>query len=172
MLKSPVAGCQVASRNSAIYDTNCFHPSLGYNMPTARLIVCEKRGKWAVALRARLAENQTRLLETRSLDECWHELERRPCSFLAVEVFRSNLDSICRFLMRVGQRYPQVRSVCVGEPDLNAGEYLLRETGALHISYNTRQLNVAARMARSHFANFPAGESTKEGIWARLPWKN
>jgi transcriptional regulator with GAF, ATPase, and Fis domain len=52
----------------------------------ARLIVCERTGRWAVALRRELAEAGVRVWETRTLADCWTELAESPASFLVLEL--------------------------------------------------------------------------------------
>ena len=48
---------------------------------TGRLIVCERSGTWAAALRRELAEAGVGLGETRSLVECWESLAAATASF-------------------------------------------------------------------------------------------
>ena len=47
----------------------------------AKLIVCERTGRWAVALRRELAEAGVRVWETRTLADCRDELVENPASF-------------------------------------------------------------------------------------------
>ena len=52
----------------------------------ARLIVCERTGRWAVALRRELADAGVRVWETRTLADCWNELAESPASFVVLEL--------------------------------------------------------------------------------------
>ena len=56
------------------------------NAAAARLLVCERTGRWAVALRRELAEVGVRVWESRTLDFCWNELAASPASFLVLEL--------------------------------------------------------------------------------------
>ncbi len=54
--------------------------------PAARLIVCERTGRWAVALRRELAGSGVRVWETRTLADCRGELSKSAASFAVVEL--------------------------------------------------------------------------------------
>ena len=53
-------------------------PEIAVRTSAARLIVCERTGRWAVALRAELAGAGVRVWETRLLDDCWNEMAKSP----------------------------------------------------------------------------------------------
>ena len=48
--------------------------------------MCERTGRWAVALRRELAATGVRVWETRTLAGCREELEQSPASFVTLEV--------------------------------------------------------------------------------------
>lgn len=60
----------------------------------ARLIVCERTGRWAVALRRELAGSGVRVHESRSIAECWQGLAESPAGFAVVELTGGNLASV------------------------------------------------------------------------------
>ncbi len=142
-------------------------------MTTARLIVCEKSGEWAVALRRALCADLGCVYETRSLQECWDELADSPASFLAIELRPENVEGVLVLLVRVARRYPQARAVVLarsGECDQDY-EWLVKEAGVLHVVHAPRYVESAVEMALRHFAQLPQEElSLRESVWTRLPW--
>lgn len=139
-------------------------------MPYARLIVCEKTGRWAVALRRALG-GRPRVYETRSLAECWDELAASPASWLALEASEANLDKLWGRLATLGHRFPLACAMVCGQRAIAPYEWLLREAGAVHAVFSPRELGGAARLAVRHLAQAPEPtQSPRERIWSRLPW--
>jgi hypothetical protein len=160
----------------------------------ARLIVCERNGRWAVALRRELTASGVRVWETRTLAGCREELEQSPASFVVLEV-AGDLPGLLRFLVRQSQDFPAARLAAVaakgerGERREERGEkqgaplpsplsplpsplpWLLREAGAVHFVDSLRQVGPLARLACRHLAQVPPPQqSLTERIWANLPW--
>ncbi|MBM4088470.1 MAG: hypothetical protein FJ276_03435 [Planctomycetes bacterium] len=140
-------------------------------MPTARMIVCERSEKWTVALRRGLGDDMPRLLETRSLDACWREVAANPGSFVVVECLETNLEQVARWLKRLSARFPGARAAVVSERGLQPCEWLLREAGAVHVAFSTRETGPLVRILRRHMAAMPAPDtSLRQQLWDRLPW--
>lgn len=136
-----------------------------------RCIICERSERWAAALRTPLARNGHRLVETRSLDDCWQEVAGRPRSLVALEATPANLESLLPWMRRLAAAFPHVRVIGLGCPALGAGQWVLREAGAVHVVHSPRQWLLLVRIADRHLGSAPgAEESDRQRIWRRLPW--
>lgn len=141
------------------------------NLCSARFIVCEKTGRWAVALRRELGDAAALVFETRGRQSFWNELAASPASFAALELTSANVDAVQTLVYRVGRRFPAARVMILSRRELRQYEWLLREAGAIHVAYTTRRLNVAASLATRHLAAAPRIElPPRERILATLPW--
>lgn len=140
--------------------------------PTAaRLIVCERSGPWAVALRAELAGASVRLAETRSLADAWQAMAATPAAFLIVEATAANLDSLLRRMAWFSRDFPLARVAVVAARRLAKFEWLMREAGAVHFVCSPRRLAPLAELVIRHMAGVPMPRQTLgERIWASLPW--
>ena len=136
----------------------------------AKLIVCERSGRWAVALRRELAEAGVRVWETRTLADCRDELVANPASFAVIEL-GTNLGGLLRLLVRQPRQFPAARLAVVTDRAEADYEWLLREAGAVHFLCSPRQVAVLARLACRHLADVPPPQqSFAERIWMSLPW--
>ena len=138
----------------------------------ARLIVCERTGRWAIALSRELRGCRTRAYQTRSLAECWDMLGEYRASFLVIEVTRSNLDVLLSRLPEIERRFPAARVAAVGNRAMAACEFLLREAGTIHFTTSERLLQAFAVAGQNHLKHVPKPRlSLVETIWDTLPWK-
>ena len=138
---------------------------------TARLIVCERTGRWAAALRMELAEAGVRVWETRSLAECWETLAAAPGNFVVVELGAATADDLLARMIGLADSFPRTRVAVVADRSLAEYEWLLREAGAVHFACSRRQLAPLARTACRHLAQVPTPrQGLAERIWAGLPW--
>jgi hypothetical protein len=136
----------------------------------AKLIVCERTGRWAVALRRELADVGVRVWETRSLADCRDELVENPASFAVIELGR-NTAGLLRLLASQSRRFPAARLAVVADRSQADFEWLMREAGAVHFLCSPRQIGLLARLACRHLAQAPAPQqSLTERIWSSLPW--
>lgn len=137
----------------------------------AKLIVCERTGRWAVALRRELADAGVRVWETRTLADCRDELTRHPASFAVVEL-GSNVAGSLRLLADQPRWFPAARLAIVADRSQADREPLLREAGAVHFVCSPRQVGLLARLACRHLAQAPSPQQNlAERIWAALPWQ-
>ena len=137
---------------------------------SAKLIVCERTGRWAVALRREVAETGVRVWETRSLADCRDELAANPASFAVIEL-GANVAAVLRFLVRQQRQFPAARVAVVANRSQAGYEWLMREAGAVHFLCSSRDVAVLARLACRHLAEVPPQQqSLVERIWASLPW--
>lgn len=138
----------------------------------ARLIVCERTGRWAIALRRELGEAGVPVSEARSLADCWDALAEAPGSFAIVELSVANADSLLGRLARLEHDFPLARIAVVAERGLAAYEWLMREAGAVHFTCSPRRLGRLAQLACRHLAVSPAPPQSLGGrLWEALPWK-
>lgn len=137
-------------------------------MRTARLIVCEKTGFWADAVRR---ETDLDVHETRSLAACWRELSDWPNSLLVLELTSGNAELLIRHLSDLNREFAGAAAVVVTERRWRGYEWTLREAGAVHFAVSPRCMGPVARLARRHLAAAPEKEmSPIQRIWATLPW--
>jgi hypothetical protein len=140
-------------------------------MAVARFLICERSGRWAVALRGVGQPGDPRVWETRSPEDCWRELEASPHSIVAVEATIANVESLVRWMKRVESGFPRAHVIVLAQRGLESGQWLLREAGARHVVFSPRDLRGVARMVRRHLAAMPADDdSTRQRIWRQLPW--
>ena len=138
----------------------------------ARLIVCERSGGWAVAMRRELADAGLRVYETRNLAACWEMLAEAPASFVMVELSADNVAGLLRQMARLQRDFPLARVAVVADRSLTDSQWLMREAGAVHFTCSPRQLGPLARLASRHVAAAPAPQrSLTQQIWASLPWR-
>ena len=136
----------------------------------ARLIVCERTGRWAVTLRRELAEAGVRVWETRTLADCWTELAASPASLVVLEL-GGDVAGLLGRMARGPREFPQARLAVVADRGLAGYEWLMREAGAVHFVASPRQVGTLAQLACRHLAQAPPPQqSLTERIWASLPW--
>jgi hypothetical protein len=146
-------------------------------MPACRLIFCEKSSHFAPVVRAELASESPRVVETRSLAGCQAELAAAPHSLLAIEATPTNLPAVTAFLAQLGKQYPQAAAVALlacddttDNPPTQAAA-LLAEAGAVAVFQSVLEASRLAKMAR-HMAALAEPEElpVSEFVAQRLPW--
>jgi hypothetical protein len=137
----------------------------------ARLIVLERTGAWAVALRRELPASGMPIHETRSVPECWEMLRRHPASFLVAELTQSSAQTLLERIAWLERDFPLARAAVVAERSLTAWQWPAREAGAVHFTVSPRELRPLADVAIRHLEAAPKPRrSVVERIWASLPW--
>ena len=140
-------------------------------MPIARLILCEKTTRWAVALRRALGDRQHVLSQTRSLAECSRELAASPASLVVVECTADNLEPLLVAAGQWSRQFLHARFVAALDDSLAPAEALVREAGAIGVVRSSRHVRSLARLALRHLARAPSRELPLcEAIVERLPW--
>jgi hypothetical protein len=135
------------------------------------LIVCERTGKWAVALRRAAGSRAVRVHETRSLEECREEIEASPASLVALEATTGNFDEILVWLAEAWRDFPRCHVVILGHRGLQQRQWLLREAGAAHVIHSPRGVDAVLRIASRHLDESNDEEPlTRERLLDRLPW--
>jgi hypothetical protein len=136
----------------------------------ARLLVCERTGRWAIALRRELSGAGVRVCETRTLADCWTELAESPASFVVLELDR-RVDRLLRLLARQPREFPLARLAVAADRSQARYEWLMREAGAVGFLASPRQVGPLAQLACRHLAQVPQPQqSLTERIWGSLPW--
>ena len=133
---------------------------------SVRVIICERKTHWVVALRQQLKTLSIRLYQTRSLQECWDDLPSYPASLLVLELTLENKTDLINRLCRLSQDFPDARAVIVAGRRLQNHEFLLREAGAIAISFSPRHLGPVASLIGRYVENHPA-ETEMEQILGR-----
>ncbi len=138
---------------------------------TARLIICEKSGRWQAALRRAAGSRQLAISEVRSHEQTERELADHPAAMVAIEIGSESLARVSSYLANWRTCFPGARFLLLAEPELAPLDSALRDAGAVHILYSSRELAAAVRLIRRHLARAPRPAMTlEESIWARLPW--
>ncbi len=136
----------------------------------ARLVVCERSGCWAIALRRELADAGVRVWETRTLADCFEELAESPASFAVVEL-AGDAAGLLGYLARQAREFPRARLAVVADRRFTGYEGLMREAGAVCFLCSRRRIGRLAQLACRHLAQVPPPQQNlTERIWASLPW--
>ena len=140
--------------------------------PTAQLIVCERTGAWAGALRRALGDRSGVVRECRTLADGEQMLDRWSASLVAVEVTAAGFRAVLRWLADLECKWPLARAVALVSRELDEdARWALREAGAIHVAGSPRKLCCVASITARHLARAPARETTAcEQILSRLPW--
>ncbi len=138
---------------------------------SATWIVCERTGRWSVALR-RETPPGPRIHETRSLSDGWEMLRQCPASFFVVELTAGNADALLERLASLARDFPAARVAVVAERSLWGYESLVRELGAVWFTVSPRELAPLVELARRHLQRAPSLRGDIfEQIWNSLPWR-
>ncbi len=139
---------------------------------TAQLIVCERTGDWAGALRRALGEESADVRECRTLADAEQMLDRWSASLVAVEATPAGFPTVLRWLADLQHRWPLARAVALVSRELDEeARWALREAGAIHVARSPRELRWVASIAGRQLALAPEMETTlREKIFGSLPW--
>jgi hypothetical protein len=173
----------IESSGCLSYFDDCHSATIALTMPRATLIILERTGEWAVALRRCLDKLAAQLLETRSLDEFWLRMAEHPTALAAWELTESNVRPVTAALVRLQREFPRASAVVLTERRLAACEPLVREAGAIHFIDSSRSLRALAEIVGRRASQLPSGsvglqQLTSDNanvlaeIWANLPWSD
>jgi hypothetical protein len=144
-------------------------------MPIAPLIVLERDGHWAAALRLAIDDLSVRLVEARSWDECWRRLEECPSALVAAELTEANSPTMIVTMGRIERRFPQAALLILAERRLASYRSVLSEAGALHFITSPRELRGVKEILRrrNRLSESTASASSRlDEIVAELPWRD
>jgi hypothetical protein len=169
-------------------------------MARSGLIICERSGDWAIALRRALQAaglgdrqgldnapgNQTAagkitLHETRSPAECLALLDDFATAVVAVELTFGNANAVLEMLTALDRRSPRFVTIALVSPALEIDVSVLRECGAVHVVRSFVEAPAVIDITERHLTrrelspqqNAEQGSpsgSLREEIWQRLPW--
>jgi hypothetical protein len=136
-----------------------------------RLVLCERTGRWAAALRGELAGAGLHVWETRTMDDCGTLLAESPASFAVLELSEKKIGEILDFIGNWQAEFPLFRFAVVADRDLAPYKWFMYEAGAADFICSVRKIGAVARTACRHLAQAPPlPQSLTERIWANLPW--
>jgi len=137
-----------------------------------RLILCETTSKWAVALRRQLpAEMHPVLVETRRWEACWRQARESPGSIVLLELTSWNLELVAAQLVRYRSHLPLVTTVVLGARGMASAEWLVRELGAVHVVFSSRELLPLERLIERHWKRVARHQpAVAVRPWQALPW--
>ena len=137
----------------------------------AQLIICEKRGLWAAALRWHQKPHRTAMLETRSLMDARSELQKTPDSVVALEATAANVEGVLRLLLESRLAWPRSRIIVLLTNEVAGFDELFWESGAALVVVSPRRLDLVMRFVQKCLAMQEPPEMTmRERVWTRLPW--
>lgn len=137
----------------------------------ARLVVCERSGRWAVALRQALGPAAGDLTETRSVSDAWDLLARCPASFVVAELDSATADLLLARLAWLQRDFPLARVAIVAARSWRRYEWLLRAAGAIDFVVSPRAIAPLAQAITRHLRHAPQPRlSLTDRIWTELPW--
>lgn len=145
--------------------------STSHENASARLIVCEKSGRWAAQLR-RLLQGEGRWLgETRSVPQWFDALAEHPASLCVVEATATNFEQLYAALTRSREEFPLARTVIASDELPADAVWALREAGAIHAVDALRRLDRVVTLWRRQMEKFPPRAATElDRVLAALPW--
>jgi DNA-binding NarL/FixJ family response regulator len=138
---------------------------------SSRLIVLERDGHWAAALRREFDEAAVRITETRSWDEMWQLLAQSPGELVAAELSAANPERMFAALAQVERRHPQAAIIVLADRRLAPYRDLLLEAGALHFITSPRRLHEIRGIVKRRAARFGVTAHDRlDEIRNNLPW--
>jgi hypothetical protein len=141
-------------------------------MSPAHVIVCERTGNWAAALRAWLPAGSSEIWQTRSLVESRARLCEAPSSVVAVECSAERVVEVCGWLREAAIEFPRMRAVVLAEPGSRVAECVWRASGAQQIVDSPQRLDRLARWIVRHLDQIPRPpRSPRQWTWERMPWR-
>jgi hypothetical protein len=140
-----------------------------------KIVIYEATGSWATALR-REASPPLGIVETRSMDELLRELSKSPTAVAAIEISTSPIESAIATAAKIARGFSRTVIVALADRILGRFEPIIRESGAAHVVYSTRQAAEIVAIAQKHLASMDENDfNAEEGnyeqqIFAHLPW--
>ena len=147
--------------------------------PTVPLIFCERSSQWAaawrIAWRRRTSGGESRAevctIETRSTAECLQAVQSAPGAFVLLELTAANCDRALDLLFELATQWREVAVAVAAERSLEACQWLVRESGAIHFLVSPRELPALVGMVERFAERLPQREAEFEAsVWASLPW--
>jgi hypothetical protein len=140
-------------------------------MEPARLVVCERTGNWAAALRRELGDTGIRVWETRLPEDCGAMLSAAPSSFAVLELNEDKIRGLLDSITSWREQFPLFRFAVVANRNLDSYQWLMREAGAADFISSLRKVDTLSQTACKHLAQMPAmPQILTERIWSNLPW--
>jgi hypothetical protein len=141
-------------------------------MSNCRLIVCEKTGRWAAALRPALGSRPPQIVETRSFAGCEAALVESAYSLVALETTAASLEAVLGFIGLVMIRFPRCYVAALLAPEARGAALLVREAGAIAAIDSVLDAGQVARLARRQLAQAPSAQTgLQDSVWERMPWR-
>ncbi|MGW8257607.1 MAG: hypothetical protein ACWGMZ_08990 [Thermoguttaceae bacterium] len=138
---------------------------------TARLLVSERKGRWAAALRRELSETGVRVWETGTYADCGTQLAQSTASFLVLELNETKIRELLHYILAWQQEFPAFRFAVVSDHALQDYHWFMREIGAADFVSRQAKIGALAETICRHLALAPRlSQSLTERIWTNLPW--
>lgn len=136
-----------------------------------QVVICERDGRWAAALRRHWPETLPPIREVRGLALCSQEELRRPENVFAVEATPSSAGELATWLRSLGSGNRSARIIVLSTVALRSWEWLWREAGAVHVVYRRRDMAEVVRMLQRQEHEFPTPPTSPSSeLMSMLPW--
>ncbi len=141
-------------------------------MSQPRVILCERTGTWATAVR-RYLRDDVAVSQVGSLAECREQANGLPACLLVVELTAQNLAELLGLIDEVAGGPPSARLLVLARDELIELAPLLREAGATHVFDSPRRLEGLRPIVMNHFRATQSRQTDVfQRIWDTLPWND
>jgi DNA-binding NarL/FixJ family response regulator len=135
------------------------------------LIVLERDGNWAAAVRREFDDAIFPIVEARSWDETWKVVDKMPAALVAAELSAADPERMLAVLSRIERRHPQAAVVVLADRRFAPYRDLLLEAGALHFITSPRRLHEIRGIVKRRAARFGiTARDRLDEIRTNLPW--
>lgn len=146
-------------------------PDQKAGMQHARLVVCEPVPSWIAAIRWSWPTDSEPLVEVANLADCRRQLSTHPASLLALDCTDLSKHELLIWMREMKVRFPLARVIALLARGHSGWEWLIRESGAVHVLVGTREVETIVTFYKHHLASLPEPQlSLRDWIWNRLPW--
>lgn len=146
-------------------------PSVSRENASARLVVCEKSGRWAAQLRRLLQGDGRWVCETRSVPQWLDALAEHAASLCVAEATTNNFEQLHAALTRSREEFPLACTVIASDELPADAIWALREAGAIDAVDALRRLDRVVTLWRRQTEKFPPRRETElDRVLAALPW--
>ncbi|MFO0913422.1 MAG: hypothetical protein U0795_10725 [Pirellulales bacterium] len=115
------------------------------------MIVWERGGRWAAWSRLVMGELGERLIEARTLADCWQAFVAQPAQGVLIEFRPERWQTQMEAVHRLATWGPGPKClIAVGGPEIAVAKRSLIEAGVIHVATSPRELPLVAELMMRH----------------------
>lgn len=115
------------------------------------MIVWERGGRWAAWSRLVIADLGERLIEARTLADCWQAYVAQPAQGVLIEFRPERWQAQMEAVHRLATWGPGPKClIAVGGPEIAVAKAQLIEAGVIHVATSPRELPLVAELLTRH----------------------